>query len=418
MNKVSLILISLILVSVFSSFALAESGDNVETDDNKNEINTENNDLDIGEDAQLEESDEQELSEEEIEDETDSGSGKIKPYIRTLFFSGTGIAPNPLDAMDFYTVKVVGGKVVTSTADIIGRGILYLDKTKYRLVDLDVNGDHATAKILSINEPTTTSEISSAEVGTLDVTKIAKPGVDVWAGKMTLDGKDYHFYLITHKRLFNAKEIAEKAKNYCKDHPFDETCKSVAGYLCKDNPKECRLKVERYCEDHSTDSRCKEIVRNYCASNLKDSRCREELKDYCEENSEAEICSNEVVDFCKENPKNERCRNVFSEYCKNHPKDLSCTRAAIEKCKENPTAESCAPIIKQFCEYNQKSELCGGIKIDYCTENPKALRCQVTATALCTLDKFSNTDQCKEIKETVRERVKAVVAGRNLGVTE
>lgn len=412
MKKVSLMLIALLTLILLSSVVLAEENNSIEEE------------LDVTEDAELEEADETQVSEEEIADELDEETGvvkqkKIKPYIRTLFFSGTGIASNPNDALDFYTVKVVGGKVALSNGNIIGRGILVLDKERFRLIKLVVEGDNAKAVIAVYTENLVSAEETSSfeEVGTLSLTKVAKPNVDVWAGTMTLNSQEYHFYLKTHKRLFKVTEIAEKARNYCRDHPYDEKCKSVAGYLCKENPRECRLKVYRYCEDHPNDSRCKEITVRYCVGNLKDSRCRELFKDYCEKNPNSGYCKHEIVDFCKENPSNEKCQSVFTEYCKTHPKEARCRTAEINFCKNNPSNEKCVSIVKQYCEYNQKSELCGIVKIDYCKEHPDSEKCKATATSLCNLDKFKNTERCTAIISKARERVKNAIKNKASVVT-
>lgn len=381
MNKFSLTLITLISLVLLASVVLAE--DTNSTDDET--------------DSELEEAEETQLPADEMPE---------KAYIRTLFFSGTGLATNPLDAMDFFTVKIVTGKVALTDGSLLGKGILVLDETKYRLTELTVEGDSAEAKIVSYTDLNTTG----TEIGSLSLTKIAKPLVDVWAGTMTLEGKEYHFYLTASKRKFNQYEIAEKAKNYCKENPYDETCKSVAGYLCKDNTEDCKQKVARYCEDHSDDSRCKEIIRSYCAGNMKDGRCREQVRNYCKENPNSNYCQNEVVELCKENSEDETCTNVFGKYCETHSDDSRCTQAGIAFCKNNPVSENCAPIIKQYCEYNQTSELCGKVKINFCEENPEDARCKTTAAALCKMEKFKDSEKCNSIQEIERERIKSMTA--------
>ncbi len=398
MNKFNAVLIGLLSLILISSFVLAEL--------NSDDL-SESEDLDIKEDAELEEAEEKTIPLEELKDERILSNGRIKPYIRTLFFSGTGIASSPVDALDFYTVKVAGGKVVLSDGNIIGRGTLVLDDQKFRLVDLVIEGDHARAKIFSVNADNSTSDLS--EVGNLDLTKVAKPSVDVWAGKMVFKEKNYNFYLINHKREFKAEEVAEKARNYCRDHPYDEKCKSVAGYLCKENNEECRLKVYKYCQDHKDDARCKELTLRYCAGNLKDARCRELNESYCNENPDSSYCNHEAVDFCKENPDNERCRNVFAEYCKEHSNELRCNAEELAFCRKNPLNEKCVPILKQYCEFNQKALVCADLKIDYCKENPDTLRCKATATALCTLPEYKDSEKCTQIISQAKERVREAV---------
>lgn len=405
MNRFNLILIVFLASVLLASVVMAETDDTVSSDETAGDADELDDTNEPDEGIELEESDEETLS---------ADDAPKKAFIRTLFFSGTGIASNPSDAMDFYTVKVVGGKVALPDRNIVGRGILYLDEEKYRLTDLNLVGDTATANIVSFADTNTdTNNFTGTVVGSLSLTKVAKPSADVWAGTMTLNSKPYNFYLLAQKRMFKASEIAEKAKNYCKENPFDESCKSVAGYLCNDNPKECREKVERYCEDHPGDSRCKEIVRSYCAGNLRDARCREEMKDYCEKFPNTKYCESDVVEFCKENPEDTNCQNVFAEYCKTHEKDSRCKAAEISFCKKNPSAENCAPIIKQFCEYNQTAELCGTTRIGFCEKNPDDPKCAVTATALCKLDRFKDTEKCTAIVSAVQERVRKAASTTN-----
>jgi len=413
MNKFNLILVALLAAVLLVSVAFAESGNNNGTgntddtlDDSDGTTDDSTDELDVTDSAELEETEETEISEEEAEDNTDTVTGKIKPYIRTLLFSGTGIASNPSDALDFFIVKIVGGKVVLADKNIVGRGVLYLDKTKYRLTELTIEGDNAKAKIFSVDGNNT------IEVGNLSLTKIAKPGADVWAGTMVLNSKTYNFYLISHKRMFKAPEIAEKARNYCQTHPYDETCKSVAGYLCKEDTEDCRMKVYSYCEDHSDDARCKDIVKKFCSGNMRDERCRDFVSEYCKENPESAYCKNEVVDFCKNNPKNEKCKTVFTDYCEKHPREQRCQAGELAFCKENPSAEKCVPLLKQHCEYNQTSAECGGVKIDYCTENPEAERCLANATSLCQMQEFMNSEKCSKIVEQAKERVEQAIKNR------
>jgi len=387
MKKFNLILIALIAI-LLSSVVFAESTEN------------DSDEVDVTDEAVLAESEQVVISEAEASD---------KAYIRTLFFSGTGITANKTDSMDFFIVKVVGAKVALADKNIVGKGILVLDDKKYRLTDLVVEGDTATAKIVSPES----SVSADGVVGSLELTKIAKPLVDVWAGTMVLDSVEYNFYLIVHKRQFKAEESAEKAKNYCYTHPYDEDCKSVAGYLCKENTEECREKVASYCGDHPDDSRCKNIIRSFCAGNLKDERCRTEIKEYCEENPEADYCNSEAVDFCKENPEDEKCTEVFSDYCSKNPRDLNCKPEALRYCKENPSTENCAPIIKQFCEYSPSADLCGEVKIDFCEENPDSPKCLATATALCKLNKYVDTEKCSQVISNAKERVREAVQATN-----
>ncbi len=387
MKKFSLILVVLFSLMLISSVVLAEetNGEDNEVDDTVIDVTQ----------AFEEESDEDILPEDE--------PTPIKPYIRTLLFSGNGIASNPSDAMDFFIVKVIGGKVALADRTIIGKGILYLDKEKYRLEDLQIDGITAKAKIVG-------GENMLADVGELSLTKVVKPSIDVWAGTMTLNSKTYNFYLLSKHRLFKAVEVAEKARNYCQEHPYDESCKAVAGYLCKDDTEDCKMKVFSYCEDHADDSRCKNIVRSYCAGNLIDGRCRETVQEYCNGNPNAEYCKNEVVDFCKENPENDRCKNIVSSYCEKNPRDKKCIGEGLRECKLNPGAGDCARIIKEYCEYNQDSELCGNVKLSYCEQYPESERCIATATSLCELDRFKDSEKCNSIQETARKRIQTVVA--------
>ncbi|PJA19661.1 MAG: hypothetical protein COX63_01375 [Candidatus Diapherotrites archaeon CG_4_10_14_0_2_um_filter_31_5] len=410
MNKLSVILIAFFSLILISSVVLAEESNENETDESENET-----DLDLSDSDELEEAQETELNKDELKEI----KIKNKPFIRTLFFSGSGIASNPSDAMDFFIVKVVGAKVALNDGNIVGKGLLYLDRNKYRLTDLVVEGDQATAKIVFVADENSVDSNNSTSIisGELAVTKVAKPTADVWAGTMTLNGTKYNFYLLVQKREFNKEEVSEKAKNYCKEHPYDENCKSVAGYLCKDNPEDCRLKVERYCEDHSDDFRCKNIVRSYCAGNLRDARCRAEIQNYCGEFPDSQYCKSEIVEFCKENPEDEKCQTVFTEYCSEHPNESRCKATERAFCKENPDDEKCLEIAKHFCEYNQDSAECAVVQIDFCKENPDSIKCQATATALCSLTEYQDSERCNAVITQAKERVKEAVENK-LRITE
>lgn len=187
-----------------------------------------------------------------------------KPMIQKMHFMGKGIAVNPSDLNDFSRVAIVAAKVAIPNGSIIGRGILQIEREKYWLSNIRVEGNSASADVYA--------KESRTKIGDLSLTK--KEGTTtIWHGVLNLNSRNLHVYFLGMPRGFSGEELADKAKDYCKDHPEDLKCKAVAGYLCKDNPQDCREKVLRYCKDHPDDSRCKSLLQGYCSDHPDDDRC-------------------------------------------------------------------------------------------------------------------------------------------------
>ncbi len=188
-----------------------------------------------------------------------------KPMIYKMHLMGKGIAVNPSDLNDFSRVSIVAAKVAVPNGSIIGKGILQIEREKYWLSNIIVEGNSGSADVYA--------KESRTKIGDLSLTK--KEGTDaIWHGVLNLNSRNMHIYLLGMSRGFSGEEQADKAKDYCKDNPEDLRCKSVSGYDCKSNPEQCREKITRYCTDHPTDARCKELLRAYCREHPDDERCK------------------------------------------------------------------------------------------------------------------------------------------------
>ena len=188
-----------------------------------------------------------------------------KPMIYKMHFMGKGIAVNPSDLNDFSRIAIVAAKVAVPNGSIMGRGILQLEREKYWLSNIIVDGDSGSADVYAKEGRT--------KIGDLSLTK--KEGTEaIWHGVLNINSRNLHVYFLGMSRGFSREELADKAKDYCKENPEDLKCKSVSGYDCKENPDQCREKITRYCTDHPTDARCKELLRAYCREHPDDERCK------------------------------------------------------------------------------------------------------------------------------------------------
>lgn len=196
-----------------------------------------------------------------IEDVSDRPS---KPMIHSMHVSGKGLAVNPIDLNDFSQAAIVIGRVAIPNGTIEGKGMMQIARVKYRISNIILNEGKLSADILNAETRT--------DIGNLNLER--KSATNIWHGIAAIDGKDWHIYLLNVHRNFNREELAEKARDYCKDNPSDSNCNAVAGYTCKDNEEECKEKVERFCQDHADDSRCKYLLERYCRLNPEDTRCQ------------------------------------------------------------------------------------------------------------------------------------------------
>ncbi|MBI5229220.1 hypothetical protein HY991_03855 [Candidatus Micrarchaeota archaeon] len=113
-----------------------------------------------------------------------------KPVIRSLHVIGKGIAVSPTNAMDFKIIRIIAGKVIVKTDNnsvvLKPLGLLFLDKEKYRLKEIDFGNESVSAVIFK----------NETEAGSITITRVHKPGAVVWAGSMTVDGTTYYAYIV------------------------------------------------------------------------------------------------------------------------------------------------------------------------------------------------------------------------------
>jgi hypothetical protein len=155
----------------------------------------------------------------------------IKAQIHQIFFTGNGIAVNPDDKLDFKYIRIIAGRVLVPPSNIsenssnspdlevtcvnitakercftlVRAGVLFLDKEKYTLRELDVDNDSATASIYK----------NDSEVGSIALVKVVKMGRNVWVGTLTISGTTYYAYILgLHHPLEIAEKVEEKADTW------------------------------------------------------------------------------------------------------------------------------------------------------------------------------------------------------------
>jgi len=245
------------------------------------------------------------------EDDTDVGDNLIEEEkgktnfvnkaVSRLHLTGAGIAISEDDAFDFmYAKTVIGAVKVRATEDdnvdsdyaITRVGVLMLDKEKYHLKNIAVSTDTISAEIFG---PVTTSNAASESIGKLEVKRFEKPGQDIWAGNMVLNGKAFNVYFLGMARKFKLAEVTEKIGDYCKKNPGDLKCKKIVK-TCDENTAFCGEKVKNYCQKNTSDVNCLQLKKQYCLKNASDERCREYLKDLCEEKPSLAHCRIRIVE--------------------------------------------------------------------------------------------------------------------------
>jgi len=220
----------------------------------------------------------------------------VRP-IRIINLHGNGITISTEDPFDFMHAKaIIGGVrvlknnncVVTDSASAEANsdcfetkrlGILKLDNRVYRLRNVEVSHDQISADIYDAKLVTSSAEdAASNHVGSISVKRYEKPGRDIWAGEMKLEGKEYNAYFLGVKRTFTLSEAKDKISNYCRQHPDAAACSNLN--FCKNNPNH---------------ERCNPIKEKYCVNNAGDERCRNVLKEVCEKRPNTAFCGRITV---------------------------------------------------------------------------------------------------------------------------
>ncbi len=286
MKKAVFILLALVfLLSAFAvavddvNPALTDADPDDDSDDNK-KIEVEDDDTNVGDDLVKKEKQKKVV---------------VRKAISRLHLTAAGLAVSEDDVFDFSHAKVVVGSVkvratpvdnVATDYAVKRMGVLMLDEGKYHLKNISVADEEISADIFG---PTTDSNLVSESMGELKVKRFEKPGKDIWAGNMVLNGKTYNIYLLGMGRKFKLAEVTEKIGDYCKDNPEDEKCTKINS-RCKDDVEDCKEKVKEHCEENTADQKCLQLKKLYCLKNASDERCREYLKDLCEENPRLAHC--------------------------------------------------------------------------------------------------------------------------------
>jgi hypothetical protein len=228
--------------------------------------------------------------------------------VSRLHLTASGIAVSEGNAFDVMQARVVVGSVkvdksmaitaaeeeaAVGTEFIVRRiGVLKLDNSTYHLKDVAVSGEEVSAEIYG---PATAANAASESVGEISLKLFEKPGQDVWAGNMVLDGKAYNVYFLGIQREFRLSEITEKIGDYCQQNTEDPKCLGVMAD-CNSDPVQCRERAREYCLNNPGNRGCLQLQKQYCLSNASDERCRAYLKGLCGEYPKLAHCRIRVVD--------------------------------------------------------------------------------------------------------------------------
>jgi len=133
--------------------------------------------------------------------------------VNQIFFAGTGIAVNPDNKLDFKYIRIIGGRVLvpqenvseesSNSSDLevkctnttagkercftfVRAGLLYLDKDRYTLRNIDFDNESATASIYQ----------NGTEVGSMALVKVIKLGRRMWVGTLTVNSTSYFAYVL------------------------------------------------------------------------------------------------------------------------------------------------------------------------------------------------------------------------------
>lgn len=150
--------------------------------------------------------------------------------VSQIFFAGTGIAVNPDDKLDFNYIRIIGGRVLVPQSNVseqssnssdlevkcmntsagtercftfVRAGLLYLDKDRYTLRNIDFDNDSATASIYQ----------NGTEVGSIAVVKVMKLGRRMWVGTLMVNNTSYFAYILgAENPLLIGNTVNEKAQ--------------------------------------------------------------------------------------------------------------------------------------------------------------------------------------------------------------
>jgi len=153
--------------------------------------------------------------------------------VQAVFFTGTGIAVNPEDKLDFKYATIIAGRVLVPSSSVsedsstspdlevkcsipttssnakcftfVRAGLLYLDKDRYTLRNVDFDNESATAVLYS----------NGTEVGSLSIIKVVKMGRIIWAGTVTVHNLNYYTYILgaNNSLLITGAELQSKVES-------------------------------------------------------------------------------------------------------------------------------------------------------------------------------------------------------------
>ena len=250
----------------------------------------------------------------------------IPKAVRALYMAGKGIAVNPNDLTDFSLLKASAGRIRITDAEK-ELGVMHIDDKRYIMKNIQVGNGSFYAELYDSLQANTSA-------GKISLDRIDKPAGEVWAGVLSLEGKEYYAYITGFHRPIPVKEAVDRVEEFCKANPENERCREVK--------QAAQNKIKEYCENHPDDRKCKAVVAVYCAKHTDDASCRARLKEYCEKNPDTAVCTQEPevkkVIGKKINTKIRNCYDNCVQECRTEDTGITAARfSCAVKCRRECT---------------------------------------------------------------------------------
>ncbi|MFH0714313.1 MAG: hypothetical protein V1847_00810, partial [Candidatus Diapherotrites archaeon] len=169
-------------------------------------------------------------------------------------------------------VQIVAGEVEKRDGNVLSRGVLKLDDEKFLLKDVSLDRNSFSASVISTDGNVVET------VGTISLTRVEKPGKDIWKGTLSIGSDSFKVYIIGHARKFKAPEFPKSVKEYCTGTPEEPECRKISDIPCAQDANSCRDRIATWCESNPEAPQCKFLVHRWCIINHvqdKDVRCRQ-----------------------------------------------------------------------------------------------------------------------------------------------
>lgn len=364
-----------------------------------------------------------------------------RPELQTLGLAGMGIAVSSGNASDFRFVRIGIATVRVPVLDQeteVSAGALLMDDVRYNLRDISIGTGRLSASIFAAGRLGESIRSGDQKIGTLDLALRPKSGMEVWVGKITLDGVSLNLYILQPSRPPNPMEYGRDVRSHCETNP--SACQGVAPSGCDPSQPGCRAEIEQYCASNQNDTRCYALQRSHCTGNPNDVRCRNtevpshmaaQLTTFCQQ--KPNLCSGlgttreEVLRTCMAPRTDNRCWTLFQNYCAVYPSDPGCQGKPAGPPFGPPSGPGGQPgtemppdiarMLETFCQ-QQRPDLCGGLgstRVELARNCATAGsgRCSGLIQAYCaaTLSDTGSQAWCQEMRSGAQVPVMPMMGG-------